>query len=182
MSVRGQGSRQVALIRGINVGRAKRVAMADLRAMLERLGYTDCRTVLNSGNALFTAERDSPSRSSTRIEEAMAGELGVSAPVVALGAADFATVVRENPLTEIADNPSRLLVAFVMDPANRAKLALLAGERWDPEAFALGSHAAYLWIPGGVLESRLHRAVEQALGKKVTARNWKTVKRIEALL
>ncbi len=182
MSSRGEGSRQVALIRGINVGRAKRVAMADLRAMLERLGYTDCCTVLNSGNVLFTAGRDGPSRSATRIEEAMAEELGVSAPVVALAAADFGTVVRENPLTGIADNPSRLLVAFLMDPADRAKLAPLAGERWHPEAFALGSHAAYLWIPGGVLGSRLQRAVEQALGKKVTARNWRTVKKIEALL
>jgi uncharacterized protein (DUF1697 family) len=43
-------STQVALIRGINVGKAKRLAMADLRALLGRLGYRDARTLLNSGN------------------------------------------------------------------------------------------------------------------------------------
>jgi uncharacterized protein (DUF1697 family) len=47
----------VALLRGINVGKAKRVAMADLRALLEELGYADVRTLLNSGNVVFTAPR-----------------------------------------------------------------------------------------------------------------------------
>ena len=45
----------VALLRGINVGKAKRIAMADLRALLEGLGYTHVKTVLNSGNAVFDA-------------------------------------------------------------------------------------------------------------------------------
>ena len=45
----------VALLRGINVGRAKRVAMADLRALFEQLGFGDVRTLLNSGNVGFRA-------------------------------------------------------------------------------------------------------------------------------
>ena len=40
----------IALLRGVNVGRAKRVAMADLRSLLEGLGCTEVRTLLNSGN------------------------------------------------------------------------------------------------------------------------------------
>ena len=61
-------SRQVALLRGINVGRAKRVAMADLRALVEDLGYCDVRTLLNSGNVVFTAARAAPGtlRAATR--------------------------------------------------------------------------------------------------------------------
>lgn len=174
--------RQVALIRGINVGKAKRVAMADLRALMERLGYGDCRTLLNSGNVIFTAGRESPSRSAARIEQAMFEELGVSAPVTALSAADFSTVVSENPVIEIAENLSRLLVAFLMDPAGRARLEPLTGRDWGAEAFALGSHAAYLWCPEGVLQSRLPEAVERALGKAVTIRNWRTVMKIHGLL
>jgi len=45
----------VALIRGINVGRAKRVAMAELREAVAALGYGGVRTLLNSGNVVFTA-------------------------------------------------------------------------------------------------------------------------------
>ena len=46
--------RYVALVRGINVGRAKRVAMADLRSVVAGLGYTDVRTLLNSGSGSVT--------------------------------------------------------------------------------------------------------------------------------
>ncbi|MDQ6931759.1 MAG: DUF1697 domain-containing protein [Candidatus Eremiobacteraeota bacterium] len=40
---------QIALIRGITVGRAKRVGMADLRLLFEALGYRGVQTLLNSG-------------------------------------------------------------------------------------------------------------------------------------
>ena len=60
--------RQVALIRGINVGRAKRVAMADLRALVEGLGYRDVDTLLNSGNVVFTVPAGMKGTPSSRIE------------------------------------------------------------------------------------------------------------------
>ena len=47
-------NRQVALLRGINVGKNNRVPMATLRDLLAGLGYTDVRTHLNSGNAVFS--------------------------------------------------------------------------------------------------------------------------------
>ena len=46
--------RMVALLRGINLAGRRRVAMADLRALLEDLGYADVRTHLQSGNAVLT--------------------------------------------------------------------------------------------------------------------------------
>lgn len=50
----------VTLLRGINVGKAKRVPMAELRALLAGLGYGDVQTLLNSGNAVFTHANASP--------------------------------------------------------------------------------------------------------------------------
>ena len=174
--------RQVALIRGINVGKAKRVAMADLRALMERLGFSECKTLLNSGNVVFTAEDGNPRASAARIQESMEAELGVAAPVIALSAADFSTVVDECPLADTAEDPSRLLVSFLLDPEDRGRLEPLAEEEWGQETFALGSLAAYLWCPEGVLKSQLPAAVERALGKAVTTRNWQTVTKIQALL
>ena len=49
--------RYIALWRGINVGKAKRLAMADLKALLAELGATDVATLLNSGNAVFDAPK-----------------------------------------------------------------------------------------------------------------------------
>ena len=63
-------SRQIALLRVINVGKAKRVAMADLRALFEKLGYVDVRTLLNSGNVVFSVPETSTVEAAPRIERA----------------------------------------------------------------------------------------------------------------
>jgi len=81
--------RRVALLRGINVGRAKRLAMADLRALVEDLGYGDVRTLLNSGNIIFTVPRTKRGDAAARIEKAIASRLGVSARVYVLTAAGY---------------------------------------------------------------------------------------------
>jgi hypothetical protein len=73
-------SRYIALLRGVNVGRAKRIAMADLRKLVEDLGHTGVRSLLNSGNIVFDAVV-SPVDAAQEIEAAMAVHLGVSARV-----------------------------------------------------------------------------------------------------
>jgi uncharacterized protein (DUF1697 family) len=174
--------RQVALLRGINVGRAKRVAMADLRAMMEGLGYRDVRTLLNSGNVVFTAGREAPRRAAARIEKEMVAALGVSARVLVLTGDELSTVVDENPLGAVADDPSRLLVSFLADAERRAALAPLARQSWKPEALGLGTRVAYLWCPRGILESRLLESVGRLAGDGMTSRNWSTVLKLKALL
>ena len=182
----GQGEttvagRQVALIRGINVGRAKRVAMADLRALVEDLGYHDVRSLLNSGNVVFTAPRTAPGVAAARIEESLATKLGVSARITVLTAAELAAAVTENPLLEVASNHSRLLVAVLRTAADRSKLEPLLKQDWGTEALAVGQRVAYMWCADGILASRLAEAVGRALGDAVTSRNWATVLKLHAL-
>jgi uncharacterized protein (DUF1697 family) len=173
--------RRVALIRGINVGKAKRVAMSDLRKLVEDLGFAAVRTLLNSGNLVFTAAGTIPAENGSRIEEELAARTGVSARVTVLTATELATVVTDNPLLGVAGNPSRLLVAFLANPSELPRLGPLAEREWAPEALAVGSRVAYLWCPDGVLASPLHRAVSRVLGDAVTARNWATVCKLDAL-
>jgi uncharacterized protein (DUF1697 family) len=172
--------RYVALIRGINVGRAKRVAMADLRILLSRLGYSDVRTILNSGNVVFSGKREQPNRIGRRIEEAMSEQFGVSGRVTVLTAAEFARVVEENALVKVATDPARLLVAFCSDASRLKQLEEVKRQEWAPEAMAAGSLAAYVWCSEGILESRLLQVVGRALGDATTTRNWATVGKIQA--
>jgi uncharacterized protein (DUF1697 family) len=175
--------RKIALMRGINVGRAKRVAMADLRALLEGLGYGNVRTLLNSGNAVFTAAGGAGGDgAAARIQEALASRLGVSARVMVLTAAELAAVVAGNPLREVATDPARLLVAVLAEAADRQRLEPLNEADWAPEAMALGERVAYLWCPEGVLASRLLEAAGRALGEAVTTRNWATIMKLHALI
>ena len=175
-------SRHVALIRGINVGRAKRVAMADLRGLLAELGYGEVQTLLNSGNVIFSAGREKASRIGERIEVAMRERLGVSARVTVLTAAAFSTVIEENRLGEVARDPARFLVAFCSDAGRLKQLAPLTRQDWSPDALAVGSVAAYLWCASGILESRLAETVGRVLGESTTTRNWTTVTKIHAAL
>lgn len=174
-------SRYIALIRGVNVGRAKRVAMVDLRLLMDKLGYSDVRTLLNSGNIVFTAPRDVRGDGAERIEEAMAKQLGVSVRVTVLTAAEIALIVRENPLGDVATNSSRLLVAVLRNPMDRKKLEPLTKMDWGHEALGVGRRVAYLWCPNSIIDSPLARTVNRALGDGVTARNWATILKLQAM-
>lgn len=173
----------IALIRGINVGRAKRVAMAQLRTLFSDLGYEHVRTLLNSGNVIFAEPQDAgPREAARRVEEGLSREVGVAARVLVLSESELHRVVSENSLTAIADNPSRLLVGFLADPADSERIAPMTAQDWTPEALAAGSHAMYLWCPDGVLASRLPTAVERTVADAVTTRNWSTVLKLQALV
>src|SRR5215471_18045832 len=95
-------SRQVALLRGINVGKAKRIAMGDLRTLVEDLGFRDVRTLLNSGNVVYTSLRLAPAAAAARIESAIAKTLGVPSKVTVVDGAELAEIVAGNPFDSVA--------------------------------------------------------------------------------
>jgi len=170
--------RYVALFRGINVGKAKRIAMADLRKLLEKLGYTDVKTLLNSGNAIFTGGRGAASSHAERIRAAVAKRLGVDAVVVVKSAAEVAGIMADDELGRLASEPARLLVAVTVDPAALACLKPLAARAWGNEKVRVGRHAAYIWCADGILESQALTAVMKGLAGAGTTRNWATFGKI----
>ncbi len=100
--------------------------MADLRALVEDLGYADVHMLLNRGNVVFTAQRTTAGDSAARIQNGPATRTGVSAQVTVISAVELAAAVADNPLLGVADNSSRLLVAFLANPADRSRLMPLA--------------------------------------------------------
>ena len=172
----------VALLRGINVGKAKRVAMADLRAAIESLGYGDVRTLLNSGNAIFTAKRALKGSAAEELGAALLKKTGVSSRFTVRSADELTATVEANPLLKVANDHTRLFAAFVAD-ADGMKLAKpLITPQWKPEVLALGPGVVYIWCPNGLLESKAFVAVGKALGDGVTVRNWATVMKIQSLM
>jgi uncharacterized protein (DUF1697 family) len=170
----------VALIRGINVGRARRVAMADLRALMEKLGYTDVRTLLNSGNIVFKARRSSVEKQARAIEAAIARTFGFSASIVVMPAADLAAIVKENPLHAIAKDSTKYFVGFVSNRTALLKVKPLLDKSWKPDVIAIGAKAAYLWCANGLIDSKLMHAFARATGEQATTRNWATVLKLHA--
>lgn len=172
----------VALFRGINVGKAKRIAMADLRKLLESMDYTGVATLLNSGNAVFEAKTGNDAHHAKRIREAVAAKLGVDALVIVKSAKDIAGAMEGNALADVATDPSRLLVAFTDAPKALAALAAVADASWGNEKIHIGKHAAYLWCADGILESKAAVALLKGLAQSGTTRNWATLEKIHALM
>jgi uncharacterized protein (DUF1697 family) len=174
--------RYVALFRGINVGKAKRIAMADLRSLLADLGFTEIQTLLNSGNAVFTGPREAPDRLAARLRTTVAKKLGVDALVIIKSARDVAGIVSGHVLDKLATDHSRLLVAMTNDGRALAALEPLAKSEWGAEKVHVGKHAAYVWCANGILESKAVVALLKNLNGTGTTRNWATVLKIHALL
>jgi uncharacterized protein (DUF1697 family) len=172
----------VVLLRGINLGSKRRVAMADLRGLLEGLGYDDVRTHLQSGNAVLRA----PARSTAAVERAVtaaiAAGLGMKVDVVARTAAQMAAVVETDPFGPIATDPGRYLVTFLARKPPASWLDSIDPQAYAPEQVAVVGKEIYLWLPSGVQGSKLARTIsDKKLGGTATSRSWNVVTRLAAL-
>lgn len=172
----------VVLLRGVNVGKAKRVPMATFKALLTELGCTQATTLLNSGNAVVRHAGTSPAALAAAVQAALARQLGFDVPVIVKSAMELQAIVAGLPLAAEPPDPSRLLVAFAPNAQALAALEPLADRVGPDETFVRGSHAAYLHCPGGLLESKAGEALLGKVGKAVTTRNWATVLKLQALL
>ena len=170
----------LVLLRGVNVGPAKRVPMAELRALLGELGGQRVATLLNSGNAVADWPRARPALLAPRIATALQQRFGFEVPVVVKTAAELAAIAAAMPWPEPPD-PSRLVVAFTQAPEALAALASVAPLVSPDEAWQLGAQAAYLHCAGGLLQSRAAEALLGRRGAAVTTRNWATVGKLLAL-
>ena len=172
----------VALLRGINVGKAKRVPMAELRALLSGLGYTGVATLLNSGNAVFHARTGAPAKHAAAISAAISTRLKIEVPVVVKSASELTAIISENPIKAGVDEHSHFLVAFVQNAGVLPSLAAVESLVGAREKFSIGKNAAYLLCPTGILESKAWEALVGKTGKSATTRNWATVLKLQALV
>lgn len=154
----------VCLLRGVNVGGNKKVKMEDLRRTFESLGYTNVRTVLQSGNVLFDAKakpRDLESH--------------VGTPVVLRTTDEIRKIIAANPFPkEAEDDPGHLLVVFLSAPLPSDEV--LRKTARPAEKFVVKGKEIYIHFGEGAGRSKLAASLtEKKLGVVPTARNWNTV-------
>jgi uncharacterized protein (DUF1697 family) len=172
-----------ALLRGINVGGHKKVAMADLRALLSRLGFTDVATLLQSGNAVFNGPEALPDELAARIERALAGEFLMSVRCMVRTGPELQAVVQGNPFAETATHGSRFLALFLSASPDPELLAEYDPRSLSPSEIELGDRVIYQWCPDGILAApNVSGFVEKNLRVAVTGRNWNTVTKLATLL
>lgn len=170
----------IALLRGINVGGNKMVSMAELKAALTALGFTDVSTLLQSGNAIFCCKASKPAALEALLEKELAKRLGVTADIHVRTAEEWAEVVAANPFEkEAKTDPGHLLVTFFKTPLDAAKVTALQAAITGPERVRADGRHLYMTFPDGVGNSKAAILAGKMLGPG-TARNWNTVLKLAA--
>lgn len=172
----------VALFRGINVGGKHKLPMRDLVAILTRFGCEDVRTYIQSGNAVFRCETKDVPGLFERIPAAVEEAHGFAPQVLLLPGPEFEKAAAANPFPKAEAAPKTLHLTFLTAPPRKPDLASLDALKSQREQYALQGRVFYLHAPDGIGRSRLFQRVEKALGVAGTARNWRTVSELRAML
>jgi uncharacterized protein (DUF1697 family) len=169
--------RFIALLRGINVGGYKKVAMADLLALLKRLDFDDARTLLQSGNLVFRTVGKTATQLERLLESEVLERLGLETKLFVRSEEEWKAVVAANPFTrEAKSDPARLIVVFLERAPEAEKLNALQAAIKGRETLRAGGRHLYIVYPDGMGTSKLTNAViEKKLAMRGTARNWNTV-------
>ena len=173
----------IALLRGVNVGGHRKIAMADLRAMLEGLGFAEARSLLNSGNLVFRGEREGGRALEGLLEREAAERLDLHTDFLVRTADEWSEIIASNPFPdEAARDPGHLVVMALKEgPSEAAVTALRAAIKGD-EVVRVAGETAYITYPDGIGRSKLTNArIEDGLGVRGTARNWNTVRKLDEL-
>lgn len=176
-------TRYVALLRGVNLGKRRKLPMGELREILCSLGYGEVSTYLQSGNALFTSPREDQAAMEKEIERAIERAFGLDVPTLLRTGDELSTVIAGNPFPHALAQPAQFHVSFLSSQPDAEALALLDPEQFAPDEFHLGPRAIYLWYPNGLQASKLTNTFwERRLGVIATSRNWNTVTQLRKLL
>ncbi|WP_411150946.1 DUF1697 domain-containing protein [Streptomyces sp. A30] len=167
-----------ALLRGINVGGAKKVPMADLRTLMEGLGHDGVRTYLQSGQAVFASGHGDDESLAAELTGAIEKRFGFAVDVIVRDHAYLKAIADACPFPAAELEAKQLHVTYFSAPVDAERFAEIDRAAYLPEEFRLGDRALYLYAPNGLGRSKLAEHLSKPrLNKGViaTSRNWNTV-------
>lgn len=173
-----------ALLRGINVGGAKKVPMAELRTLMEGLGYGDVRTYLQSGNAVFSSDGGDEDSLAAELSGAIEEHFGFGVGVLVREHAYLRAVREACPFPAAELEAKQLHVTYFSQPVDAERFASVEPAAFLPEEFRLGDRVLYLYAPDGLGRSKLAEVLAKPRllkGVLATTRNWNTVVKLEEL-
>jgi uncharacterized protein (DUF1697 family) len=166
--------RVAALLRGINIGPNKRIAMPALREIVERLGHRDVETYVQSGNVVFTPATDETAGLAASLEQAIEAATGLDVPVIVRTGPELERVVAVNPYR--VDDPTRVVVAFLGEEVETGQLGLGDLGGYLPDELTQIGRELYVSVPNGQARSKLMEVLaKRRQPTTVTVRNWRTV-------
>ena len=175
--------KHIALLRAVNLPGHNKIGMADLKAFVIGLGFTDAQTLLQSGNIVFSGGTKTTTSLEETLERAAAKQLGLETDFIVRTAKEWQAIIDANPFPrEAKDDPSHLLAVILKDEVSAANVTALQKAIVGREVVRAKGRCLYVVFPDGIGRSKLTTAMtEKKLGTRGTARNWNTVLKLGAL-
>ena len=168
----------VALLRGINVGGARKLPMAELAEVVASLGHGEVKTFIQTGNVLFTSGV-AQARLAKPLEQAIDERFGLDVTVMLRTPAELRAVAGSNPFPDAEATPNRLHVVFLERKPSREGVAALAPDRSPGDRAIVDGDHVYLYLPNGAGRTKLTLDyLERVLRIRGTQRNWNTLVRL----
>jgi uncharacterized protein (DUF1697 family) len=171
-----------AFLRGVNLGRVRRVGGGELREIFETEGFSEVSTFRTSGNVVFASDAQPHKALASRIERRLAGELGYEVAVFLRTAEQVRAIARHEPFPrkQVAASPGKLQVAMLSSRPSKGARNEVLGLATEEDRLAFGDLELY-WLPGGGMrDSALNvTAIEKILGP-TTMRTKGTVELLSA--
>jgi uncharacterized protein (DUF1697 family) len=165
----------VVLLRGINVGGHKPVAMGALREVLSSSGYLDVQTHVQSGNVVLRSRLREKGLAAD-VHQHLSDTFGMDIGVFVRSATQMAEVAANNPFLQPGVEHGRQLhVAFLEAAPDSRTIAALDPHRAPPDVLHPRGREIYIWAPNGIGPSKVLRGLDRILATSMTVRNWRTV-------
>ena len=173
----------LALLRGINVGGNSLVKMADLKAALEKSGFENVSTFIQSGNVLFASEEKDTEKLASRMEEVIAKNFHITSRVVIRSETHLTKVLKEVPDEWKKENDLRCYLAFVKEPTTAQQVAEQITLKEGIDSLKIGDGVVYMTtVLSGITKSSFSKLASKPLYKEITIRNYTTMQKIAALM
>lgn len=171
----------VVLLRGINVGGSRRIPMSSLRTALQRAGFAEPRTLLQTGNVIVDTSASVLSITDI-VETTILAEFGFHTEAIIRTQGELTAVIDTHPFSEDQlEDPRLAHVVFFKSRPSESGFTELRARHEGAETLTLSQGELFVHYPEGSGRSRLSgKAIESALGVPGTARNWNTVLKIQA--
>ncbi|MFN0147180.1 MAG: DUF1697 domain-containing protein [Dehalococcoidia bacterium] len=172
-----------AFLRGINVGGNNIIAMADLRAMCADIGFTKVKTILASGNVVFTASGGTAATVGAKLAAKLHDATGRDISVIIRTVDQIRAMLAAAPFAGIVVTPDTRLYVTLLPAPSASKLKL---PYTSPDGGFRILRVAGADVFSVLTVSPDHRTVdamqilEKEFGKSITTRNWNTIAKIAA--
>lgn len=177
-------NKKIAILRGINVGGRRKILMADLRSLFEKLGFQEVQTYIQSGNALF--HTDSPLTDielATKIEQAISKQYEFEVPVIVIATDQIGKIAKKNPFLKNKETDiTHLHLTFLKEKPSKENQSKTEEYNYEPDQFVIKDQAVFVYCEGKYHKSKLtNNFFEKKLKVAATTRNWKTVLKLVEL-